>query len=131
MCLQEKVLASQFDATLGGRSWDELVAEQIASQYQGKFGQIKNNPRVWHRLLAACEKQVKRVISSGNSKALLSVDNLANDCDLNAPFTKYTVPLVYLVKYSSREQFDQLTTPLLDRLASLIQSTLDQAGLFL
>ncbi|KAH3762417.1 heat-shock protein 70 [Pelomyxa schiedti] len=110
-----KVVAAEFDPLLGGRSFDEVVAEQVAKDCIPKFGNLRNNPRAWQRLLAACEKQVKRVISSGNPKAILSIENLANDQDLNIPFT--------------RETFEQLIEPIQAKFAALITSTLAAAGL--
>ncbi|KAH3732759.1 heat-shock protein 70 [Pelomyxa schiedti] len=110
-----KVVATEFDPLLGGRSFDEVVAEHVAKQCTAKFGNLRTNPRAWQRLLAACEKQVKRVISSGNPKAMLSIENLANDMDLNIPFT--------------RETFEDLIAPLLVKLSSLISSALTTAGI--
>lgn len=104
-----------YDPNLGGRDFDEAVAGYLAAEAQKKTGDDpRQNPRQWQRLLAAAEKQVKRVISAGTPSAHVSVDNLANDRDFTMVLPK--------------ETFCTLIAPLLDRVAGPIKQALEAAG---
>jgi len=105
-----------FDPTLGGRNFDEAVAAHVAADATKKLRaefDLRESPRSWQRILAACEKQVKRVISAGTPRANLSIDNLANDMDYNVVI--------------QREEFVKLVQPLVDRIAIPVQSAMQQA----
>jgi molecular chaperone DnaK (HSP70) len=110
-----QVLSYTQDENLGGRDFDEAIAQHLAVDIQKKLGaDPRKNMRQWLRVLAACEKQVKRVISAGTPRANVSIDNLANERDYQTAIT--------------REQFVELCTPLLDRLAAPITRALEMAG---
>jgi len=106
-----------FDPTLGGRNFDEVVAAHVAADATKKLRaefDLRESPRSWQRILAACEKQVKRVLSAGTPRANLSIDNLANDMDYNLVL--------------QREDFVKLVQPLVERMAAPVQAAMKQAG---
>jgi len=106
-----------FDPTLGGRNFDEVVAAYVAADATKKLRaefDLRESPRSWQRILAACEKQVKRVLSAGTPRANLSIDNLANDMDYNLVL--------------QREDFVKLVQPLVERIANPVQAAMKQAG---
>jgi len=105
-----------FDPTLGGRRFVEAVAAHVAADATKKLRaefDLRESPRSWQRILAACEKQVKRVISAGTPRANLSIDNLANDMDYNVVI--------------QRDEFVKLVQPLVDRIAGPVQAAMQQA----
>jgi len=105
-----------FDPTLGGRNFDEAVAAHVAADATKKLRaefDLRESPRSWQRILAACEKQVKRVISAGTPRANLSIDNLANDMDYNVVI--------------QRDEFVRLVQPLVERMAVPVQAAMQQA----
>jgi len=105
-----------FDPTLGGRNFDEAVATFVAADATKKLRaefDLRESPRSWQRILAACEKQVKRVLSAGTPRANLSIDNLANDMDYNVVI--------------QREDFVKLVQPLVERMAAPVKAAMEQA----
>ena len=110
------IKGAAYDPCLGGRDFDAAIAEHFAPAVQKKCGDdVKCNKRAWNRLLGAVEKQVKRVISSGNSKAQLTVECLMNDCDFSAWIT--------------REEVAAIVEPLLAKVDAVVAQGLKSAGL--
>jgi len=106
-----------FDPTLGGRRFIKTVTAHVAADATKKLRaeyDLRESPRSWQRILAACEKQVKRVLSAGTPRANLSIDNLANDMDYNLVL--------------QREDFVKLVQPLVERIAAPVQAAMKQAG---
>eukprot|EP01105_Mastigella_eilhardi_P002439 TRINITY_DN1303_c0_g1_i2.p1 TRINITY_DN1303_c0_g1~~TRINITY_DN1303_c0_g1_i2.p1 ORF type:complete len:782 (+),score=129.06 TRINITY_DN1303_c0_g1_i2:36-2381(+) len=110
-----KVLHTAFASDLGGRCFDEALATYVSSQFADRLGAVALNSRNWYRLLAACEKQIKRVISSGNSKAALTVENIVNDTDLSLTVT--------------REEFERITSPIVDKCIRHVSRLLTEYGI--
>ena len=105
-----------YDPCLGGRNFDEAVAAKIADDATKKLRaeyDLRDSPRAWQRILAACEKQVKRVISAGTPRATLAIDNLANDMDYNVVI--------------QRDEFLALVKPLVERIATPVQLAMEHA----
>eukprot|EP00727_Mastigamoeba_balamuthi_P008413 m51a1_g4194 putative hsp70 chaperone hsp88 (449) ;mRNA; f:406221-408321 len=112
-----KVLSAAYDQQLGGRDIDEAVANALLPDIQKKCGggDLRTNPRQWNRLLQSVEKQIKRVISAGTPKAVMTVDNLWNDRDYSTSMT--------------REEFNAIATPIMARIAGPVRQALQDCGI--
>jgi heat shock protein 4 len=99
-----EIKAVVYDAFLGGRDFDALLASHFEAELRSKGTFLENNPKARFRLRLACER-AKRILSA-NQTAVLNVENLANDRDFSS-----SIP---------RADFEQLSTPLLSRLQQVI-----------
>jgi heat shock protein 4 len=103
---EAKVLNQVHERNLGTRDMDWVVFEHCAKVFQEKndIG-IKNNAKARLRLLDTIEKQ--RKVLSANSEAVISVDCLAEDCDLE----------VHII----REDFEKMIAPTLLKLRQSLE----------
>jgi heat shock protein 4 len=109
-----------FDENLGGRDFDELIANWLADKFEEKFkgklsGKPMDKPKVRIKLLAAAEKAKKTLSPQGVKEARMSLECLMDDFDFSATLKS--------------EEYEALSKPLLDRLAKPIQSCLAEANL--
>jgi len=112
------VKTSQHDSDLGGRNFDELVAEWICEEFTRKFedklsGNPRKNKKVWLKLLSAAEKAKKTLSPSGVKEARVNLECLMDDFDFNIRLTA--------------EQFNELCEPLLLRLEPPISRALNES----
>ncbi|KAL7721170.1 Heat shock 70 kDa protein [Entamoeba marina] len=111
-----KVVGVEYDWSLGGRNYDQVVAEYVRQDIITKWKyDIKTNPRAWRRVVGAVEKSVKRVISSGSPLAILNLDTLYEERDYSFKFTK--------------ELYDDLTKDLNNKVVGLVQALLDKTNI--
>ncbi|KAJ2758367.1 adenyl-nucleotide exchange factor sse1, partial [Coemansia nantahalensis] len=109
-----KVKSVAYDRGVGGRNFDKALADHFIEVFDAKYKlNIRSNSKAQVRLYAACEK-LKKVLSA-NSQAPITVENLMNDVDANAMY--------------SRDEFVELIEPLLRRLEGPIQQAIADAGL--
>jgi heat shock protein 4 len=116
------VKTSQHDSDLGGRNFDEVVAEWICEEFTRKFenklsGNPRKNKKVWLKLLSAAEKAKKTLSPSGVKEARVNLECLMDDLDFNVRLTS--------------EQFNELCEPLLLRLEPPISRALSESSLSL
>jgi molecular chaperone DnaK len=107
-----QVLGVEGDVRLGGRDWDDRLAEFVAKRFAEKFGEDpRNDEQTKVGLYAACER-AKRTLSK--------VEQASITC--NHDGRKLTVPI-------SRTEFETLTRDLLTRTRLTTTSVLRQANL--
>ncbi|TPX49981.1 hypothetical protein SeLEV6574_g01168 [Synchytrium endobioticum] len=107
------VKGTAYDRNLGGRNFDEVLAEHYIEEFTTKFKiDIGSNAKARYRLRAACEK-VKKVLSA-NPVTQLSVECIMDDKDVSA-----------VVK---REDFEEWAASLIQRFEPPIKEALEAAG---
>ncbi|KAJ2599431.1 adenyl-nucleotide exchange factor sse1 [Coemansia sp. RSA 1722] len=108
-----KVKSVAYDRTVGGRNFDKALSDHFIQVFDEKYKlDIRSNNKAQVRLRAACEK-LKKVLSA-NSQAPITVENLMNDVDANAMY--------------SREEFVELIEPLMQKLEKPIQKAIADAN---
>lgn len=113
------VKSSQFDADLGGRDFDDVIAQWIASKFEEKYrnklsGSPRDNPKVMLKLAAAAEKAKKTLSPAGVKEARINLECLMDDLD-------FSITL-------KADEYKALCEPLLARLAGPIERALAEAG---
>ncbi|KAL8537586.1 hypothetical protein ACS0TY_012634 [Phlomoides rotata] len=111
---QLKILAHSFDRSLGGRDFDETLFQYFAAKFKDEYKiDVYQNARACLRLRAACEK-MKKVLSA-NPEAPLNIECLMDDKDVRG-----------IIK---RDEFEQISTPILERVKKPLEKALADAGL--
>lgn len=109
-----QVKAVSYDAHLGGRNFDEVLAQSIAQEIKKtKNIDISVSPKAMYRLRAASERAKK--ILSANLKTAVHVESIAEDQDYATDFT--------------REAFEALMQDLLQRVESTVMTCLSASKL--
>lgn len=110
-----KILSHAADANLGGRDFDRLLfnnfAEEFRNSYELDIGCHHHLPGI--RLMTACEK-LKRVLTT-NFEAHITIESLMEDKDMQGCIT--------------REDFEELSVDLLERIVVSCEKALVDAGL--
>lgn len=115
------VKSTQYDADLGGRDFDLVIAHWIADsfeeKYKKKLGGKKpmDNPKVKIKLLTAAEKAKKTLSPFGVREARINLECIMCDLDFG-------------IKLEAAK-FEELVQPLLDRLIAPLQRALEEAKL--
>ncbi|MED6133920.1 hypothetical protein PIB30_032721 [Stylosanthes scabra] len=112
--LNLKVLAHSYDRSLGGRDFDEVLFHHFAAKFKEEYKiDVLQNARASLRLRAACEK-LKKVLSA-NPEAPLNIECLMDEKDVRG--------------FIKREEFEQLSIPILERVKRPLEKALAEAGL--
>jgi heat shock protein 4 len=114
------VKSSQYDADLGGQSFDTVIAEWICTKFEEKYkgklsGNPRNNPKVMLKLYAAAEKAKQTLSPVGVNEARINLESLMDDFD-------FSISLM-------AEEYKTMCAPLLARLAGPIERALSEAKL--
>ena len=115
------VKSSHYDATMGGRDFDRVIAEWLSLKFVEKYKNKKlsanpwDKPKVRLKLMAAAEKAKKTLSPHGVKEASIHLECLLDDLDFN-------------IKLQAKE-FEAMCEPLLQRLAEPIIKALSEAGL--
>ncbi|EIE18231.1 heat shock protein 70E [Coccomyxa subellipsoidea C-169] len=113
---QLRVLSHAWDRNLGGRDLDNVLFNHFANEFKEKYKlDVRTNPRSAFRLRLGCEK-LKKILSS-ILEAPLNVECLMNDIDFRSSMT--------------REQFEELAQPVLQRARAPLATALEQAKISL
>eukprot|EP00980_Cylindrotheca_fusiformis_P001438 scaffold345_cov134-Cylindrotheca_fusiformis.AAC.49 len=112
------VKSSCYDADLGGRDFDEAIANWLADKFHEKFAKKlstspKNKPKVMLKLLAAAEKAKKTLSPQGVKEASINLECLMEDLDFNIML--------------KAPDYEAMCQPLLDRLEAPIKKVLADA----
>ncbi|KAI9203611.1 heat shock protein 70 family [Polychytrium aggregatum] len=108
------VKGTAYDRNFGGRDFDEVLVQHFIKEFDAKYKlDIKSSPKAVFRLRQGCEK-VKKIISA-NPITMLNIECLLDDKDVQAQVT--------------RELFEDLSKPLLDRLQAPLDRALAASGL--
>ncbi|OIW15856.1 hypothetical protein TanjilG_04391 [Lupinus angustifolius] len=111
---QLKVLAHSYDRSLGGRDFDEVLFHHFAAKFKEEYKiDVFQNARACLRLRAACEK-LKKVLSA-NPEAPLNIECLMDEKDVRG--------------FIKRDEFEQLSLPILERVKEPLEKALAEAGL--
>jgi len=114
------IKSSHFDANLGGRDFDLLIAEWISKQFQDKYkGRLSadpmSKPKTRLTLMVAAEKAKKTLSPYGVKEARINLECLMDDFDFSCAL--------------SAADYEAMCEPLLDRLAGPLQKALAETGL--
>ncbi|KAL1559068.1 heat shock 70 kDa protein 14-like [Salvia divinorum] len=111
---QLKILAHSFDRSLGGRDFDEALFQHFAAKFKDEYKiDVYQNAKACLRLRAGCEK-LKKVLSA-NPEAPLNIECLMDDKDVRG--------------YIKREEFEQISTSVLERVKKPLEKALADAEL--
>lgn len=111
-----RVLSHAFDRNLGGRDFDEVLFNYFAVEFKEKYSiDVYTNIKACVRLRASCEK-VKKVLSA-NAEAPLNIECLMEEKDVKS--------------FIKREEFEKLSSGLLERLIVPCQKALADSGVSL
>ncbi|GFP99671.1 heat shock 70 kDa protein 14 [Phtheirospermum japonicum] len=111
---QLKILSHAFDRSLGGRDFDEVLFQHFAAKFKDEYKiDVYQNARACIRLRAACEK-LKKVLSA-NPEAPLNIECLMEEKDVRG--------------FIKRDEFEQISIPILERVRKPLEKALDEAGL--
>lgn len=108
------VKSTTWDRHFGGRDLDYALVRHFAAEFKTKYKiDVLSNPKATFRLATAVEK-LKKILSA-NASAPLSVESIMNDVDASSSMT--------------REQFEELIAPLLERTVAPLEKALAEAGI--
>ncbi|KAI3855048.1 hypothetical protein MKX03_018442 [Papaver bracteatum] len=111
---QLKVLAHGFDRSLGGRDFDEALFQHFVGKFREEYKiDVHSNARACLRLRTACEK-LKKMLSA-NPEAPLNIECLMEEKDVRG--------------FIKREEFEQISIPILERVKRPLEKALFEAGL--
>lgn len=84
-----QVLATTFDPYLGGRNFDEVLADYFCEEFKSKYKlNVRENPRAVLRLHQECEK-LKKLMSANSSDLPLNIECFMNDIDVSSRMNRY------------------------------------------
>lgn len=115
-----KVKTAQFDENLGGRDFDQKIAEWIAEKFEEKYkgklsGKPMDKPKVVLKLLSAAEKAKKTLSPAGVKEARINLESIMDDLDFNCTL--------------QATEYEEMCTDLLARLNPPIQRALAETEL--
>ncbi|KAF8388996.1 hypothetical protein HHK36_025681 [Tetracentron sinense] len=111
---QLKILAHAFDRSLGGRDFDEVLFQHFVAKFKEEYKiNVFENARACLRLRVGCEK-LKKMLSA-NPEAPLSIECLMDEKDVRG--------------FIKREEFEQISVPILERVKGPLEKALLEAGL--
>ncbi|KAL2475601.1 Heat shock 70 kDa protein 16 [Abeliophyllum distichum] len=111
-----KMLSHASDRNLGGRDFDEVLFRYFAAQFKERYNiNVYSNARASLRLRASCEK-LKKVLSA-NPEAPLNIECLMEEKDVKG--------------FIKREDFEKLSSELLERISIPCRKALLDSGLTL
>lgn len=114
------VKSEHHDEYLGGRDFDQKIAEWIAAKFEEKFkgklsGKPMDKPKVVIKLLAAAEKAKKTLSPFGVKEARINLESIMDDRDFNCTLTA--------------TEYEEMCADLLARLNPPIQRALAETEL--
>ncbi|KAN0091424.1 Heat shock protein 70 family [Tylopilus felleus] len=108
------IKSAAYDRHLGGRDIDYALLQHFANEFKTKYKiDVLSSPKATFRLAVGCER-LKKILSA-NSEAPLSVESIMNDIDASSKL--------------SRDAYEELIAPVLDRIALPLQQALIESGL--
>merc|ERR1712028_148405 len=107
------VVGFTHDEEMGGRDFDLLLFNHFADEFKEKFKiDIRSNKKAKQRLMVACEAAKLRL--SANVEATINCECIMEDTDVRGKIT--------------RDEFEELTKPLVEKLLVMIQKIIAQTG---
>ena len=110
---EARIIVHKSDRNLGGRDMDYQIMLKIGEEFQKKYG---DDPRAQVRCRLRMYETIEkaRKLLSGDSEAMIAIDYLLNEEDLNRKLT--------------RDEFEQLIDPQLRQFTTLLRDTLAASG---
>ncbi|PON51510.1 Heat shock protein 70 family [Parasponia andersonii] len=109
-----KILSHTFDRSVGGRDFDEVLFRHFSVLFKEQYHiDVYSNVKACIRLRTACEK-LKKVLSA-NAEAPLNIECLMDEKDVKG--------------FIKRDEFEKLTSELLERIVIPCNKALADAGL--
>ena len=113
-----EILASNGDVYLGGADVDKVVAEWVLSEFKNETNiDLTNDSQAMSRVLEAVEKAKIELSNSPTTEVNLPYITLKD----NAP--------VHLIKTITKAKFEQLITPIVDKLISCAKKAVEGANI--
>ena len=85
------ILATTHDANLGGRDFDQLIADHFVEEFKGKYKMdVKTNVRASMKLLVECEK-LKQSMSANSTELPMNIECLMDEKDVSGRMSRATV----------------------------------------
>jgi len=85
------MLATAFDANLGGRDFDNLLVRHFVEEFKSKYKvDADSNQRALVRLTTECEK-LKKLMSANSSDIPINLECFMNDKDVNGRCNRYCI----------------------------------------
>lgn len=113
-----EILASNGDVYLGGADVDKVVAEWVLSEFKNETNiELINDSQAMSRVLEAVEKAKIELSNSPTTEVNLPYITLKD----NAP--------VHLIKTVTKAKFEQLITPIVDKLISCAKKAVEGANI--
>jgi len=114
------VKSSCYDANLGGRDFDQCIANHLADKFYEKYSKKlsakpQSKPKVMLKLLTAAEKAKKTLSPQGVKEASINLECLMEDLDFNYNF--------------KASDYEEMSQGLVDRLEAPIAKALADARL--
>lgn len=110
-----KVLATSYDATLGGAEFDKLLADHFTADFKQRYNvDASTSARVRLRLLTECEK-LKKQMSANSTRLPINIECFMNDKDVSG--------------YMERATFEQMSTSLLEAVEAMLRRCLSSCSL--
>ncbi len=115
-----EVRSTSGDTHLGGSDFDYAVVNWLAEDFKKEYNvDLRKDKQALQRLIEAAEKA--KIELSGIPETTISLPFIAMDPASNAP--------LYLEKKLSRSKFEELISPLLDRVRGPVEAALKDAKL--
>jgi len=109
------MLASTYDAQLGGREFDYILAEHFSKDFKSRYNiDPRTNARAFLRLLAEVEK-IKKQMSANSTKLPMNIECFMNDKDVHADI--------------KRSEFEELSMHLFNRVEVTLEQCLKDSKL--
>lgn len=114
------VKSAQYDMDLGGRDFDGVISDWIATKFEEKYrgklsGAVKDNAKVMLKLGVAAEKAKKTLSPAGVKEARINLECLMDDLDFGISL--------------KADEYKAMCEPLLARLAGPIERALAETKL--
>ncbi|XP_067314094.1 heat shock 70 kDa protein 4b [Pseudorasbora parva] len=110
-----KILATAFDAEMGGKYFDEKLVKYFCDEFAVKYKlDVKSKPRALVRLYQECEK-LKKLMSANSSDLPLNIECFMNDIDVSSKL--------------NRAHFEEMCADIFARVEPPLRSLLEQAHL--
>ncbi len=115
-----EVRSTSGDTHLGGSDFDYAIVDWLADDFKKEYNvDLRKDKQALQRLIEASEKA--KIELSGIPETTISLPFIAMDPASNAP--------LYLEKKLSRSKFEELISPLLDRVRGPVEAALKDAKL--
>eukprot|EP00536_Pseudo-nitzschia_multiseries_P014372 jgi/Psemu1/327522/estExt_fgenesh1_pg.C_6940007 len=112
------IKSCNFDDSLGGRDFDEVIGNWVAEKFVEKYGKKlscapQTKPKVMLKIMAAAEKAKKTLSPQGVNEASINLECLMEDLDFNIMFKK--------------SDYEAMSAPILAKLEDPIKKALAEA----